>query len=102
MKISVDDKHLFTLSETQKKVIRNDIPDETFEEDMKRRLEYVLKHKYERCFKRLKDEWDEKLKGNGISMIPTDPDAFAELIFLQPNYKNRSQREIESLKNKTD
>ena len=96
MKISVDDQELFSLSETQKKVIKNDIKTEIFESDMKRRLHYILTHKYEHCFRRLKEEWEPKLRANGVKMIPTDPDEFAELVFAQPNYKNRSQREREN------
>ncbi|HUD01293.1 MAG TPA: hypothetical protein VMR37_03135 [Rhabdochlamydiaceae bacterium] len=93
MKISVDGKELFTLSETQKRVIRDEIQDEIFEEDMKRRLQWILMHKYETCFEKLKKEWEPKLIQNGVKMIPTDPDAFAELVFSQKNYKSRSQRE---------
>lgn len=96
MKISVDNVELFTLSDIQKQVIRNDIADDIFEEDMKRRIQYILMHKYERCFARLKEEWDSKLAANGVSMIPTDPDAYAQLVFSQPNYKNRSQRDAEA------
>ena len=96
MKVSVDGKDLYSLNETQKKVICHDIPDEVFEEDMHRRLEYILMHKYERCFERLKKEWDEKLRANNVASVPTDPDAYAELVFAQPNYKNRSAREEEA------
>lgn len=93
MKISVDNKELFTLSDIQKQVIKNDIHDEIFAEDMKRRLQYILMHKYEQCFERLKSEWDQKLIDNGIKIIPTDHDSYAQLVFSQPNYLNRSQRE---------
>ena len=93
MKISVDNQELFTLSETQKKVIKNDILEEIFDDDMKRRLQHILTHKYEECFKRLRNEWEPKLRFAGVEMIPTDPDAFAELVFARPDYKNRSQRE---------
>jgi len=93
MKISVNDEELFSLSEVQKKVIKNDIHEEIFDEDMKRRLQYILMHKYEQCFKRLKSEWEPKLSSKGVPMIPTNPDAFAELVFSQQEYKTRSQRE---------
>ncbi|OGT44271.1 MAG: hypothetical protein A3F13_02575 [Gammaproteobacteria bacterium RIFCSPHIGHO2_12_FULL_40_19] len=93
MKVSVDNKDLFTLSETQKKVIKNDIHEEIFDDDMKRRLQWVLMHKYERCFMRLKQEWEPKLRQAGVAMIPTDPDAFAEMVFTHPSYKSRSTRE---------
>ncbi len=97
MKISIDDQEIFTLTETQKKVIKHDIHEEIFDEEMKRRIQYVIMHKYERCFQRLKTEWEPKLKANGVQMMPTDPDKLAELIFRQPNYKNRSARERESV-----
>lgn len=97
MKISINDKELFTLSDVQKQVIKNDIPDEIFDEDMARRLQYILMHKYENCFRRLKAEWDSKLADNGVRMMPTDPNEYAQLVFSQPNYKNRSQREKEAL-----
>jgi len=96
MKISVNDIELFTLTETQKKVIKNDINADIFEEDMKRRLNHALMHKYEQCFKRLKAKWEPKLAANGVTSIPTDKDALATLIFAQPNYKDRSARELES------
>lgn len=94
MKISVNDEELFTLNETKKKVICNDIPVDVFETDMKRRLAYILAHKYEQCFKRLKEEWVDsgKLASLGIESIPTNPDALAELIFSQPTYKGRAQK----------
>lgn len=98
MKISVNDTELFTLSEIQKKVICNDIPMEILDGDMKRRLHYILTHKYERCFARLKKEWEPKLKANGVESIPLNNDAFAELVFAQPNYKDRSTRELENKK----
>lgn len=93
MKISVDGKNLFELSDIQKQVIKNDIHADQFEADMHRRLEWVLMHKYEECFKRLKAEWDTKLANNGIEMIPTNPDAYAKIVFEQPNYKCRATRD---------
>jgi len=94
MKISVTDQQLFTLSETQKKVIKNDIHADLFDEDMKRRLQYILMHKYEQCFKRLKEQWDEEFRKKGIPSLPTDPDAYAELVFSQPEYKDRKSRDV--------
>ena len=97
MKISVEDKELFTLSETQKNVIRDAIPSGIFEEDMKRRLQWVLMHKYEQCFKRLKKEWDPKLAALGHETIPTDKDAYATLVFAEATYKDRTTRDAEAL-----
>ncbi len=95
MKISVDGQELYELSETQKKVIRNDIHEDEFNADMKRRLHWVLNHKYERCLERLKQEWMPKLKSRSDS-VPTSDDKFAELVFSQPDYKSRKVREDEA------
>lgn len=97
MKISVDDQELYALSETQKRVIQNDIHDDEFDQDMKRRLQWVLNHKYDRCLERMKNEWMPKLK-NRVASVPTDDDAFAQLVMSQPEYKSRKQRDTESQK----
>lgn len=94
MKIQVNGKTVHELNETQKNVIKNDISSEIFQEDMERRVKYIIEHKYEQCFKRLKAEWEPKLKGR-VEAIPLDADKFAELVFSQPDYKNRSTRERE-------
>ena len=93
MRVSVDGKDLFELSDIQKKVIMNDIHENIFDEDMKRRLQYILMHKYEQCFRRLKEEWEPRLAASGAKSIPCDCDEFAKLVFSHPEYKNRSQRE---------
>lgn len=92
MKIKVNDQDLFELSETQCKVICNDIHKDEFDADMKRRLEYILTHKYERCMERLKNEWLPKLKSR-VDSIPVDDQKLAELIFSQPDYQCRKTRE---------
>lgn len=99
MKISVDDQELFTLTETQKQVIKNDIDEDIFDVDMKRRLHYILSHKYERCFESLKKEWDVKLVQNGVQSVPTNPDAYAQLVFAQPNYMDRKQKDADAKAN---
>ena len=96
MKISVNDIKLFELTETQKAVIKNDIHADEFDADMARRLEYILTHKYERCFERLKKEWDTKLPSLGVTSVPTDPEEYAQLVFAQPCYKCRKTRDLEA------
>jgi len=95
MKISVDDVAVFELNDTQKKVIKDYIPSDIFEDDMKRRLEWVLMHLYEESFKILKKRNDPILVANGVESIPTDPDRYAELVFAQPNYQDRKARDAQ-------
>lgn len=94
MKVSVDNQEIYTLSETQKKVIHGDIHEDQFDADMKRRLHWVLNHKYERCLERMKAEWMPKLKQR-VASVPTDDDAFAQLVFSQPDYRSRKNRDQE-------
>jgi|SRR5579885_3145176 len=93
MKISVDDIELFTISDIQKQVLCNDIPDDQFEDNIKESLQWIVTHKYQEGLEALKQEWIPKLKVNGVTSIPLDDDAFAQLVFAQPNYMNRSQRD---------
>ena len=62
---------------------------------LEERIAWILKHKYERCIERLKAEWFPKLEQRGIDEIPLNDEAFAELVFAQADYKNRSQREAD-------
>ena len=101
MKVQIDGQDLFELTEIQKKVLKNDIKSEIFEEDMKRRIFYIINHKYEQCFKRLKAEWEPKLAKAGVESIPVDKDAFAQLVFSQTDYKDRSARDKEAEKTLT-
>ena len=94
MKISVNDTELLTLSQTKLDVLANDIHIDDLEADLKRRLNWVLNHKYEQCHERLVKEWMPKLVAKGVASVPTDKEAFAELVFQQPEYKDRSAREL--------
>jgi hypothetical protein len=100
MKISMNDKELFTLNETQKKVLMDEICCHDLESDIARRIEWVVMHKYNEIFKRLKSEWEPKLKAAGIRSFPADPDEFAELVLKQKGYQNRSLRNKNSSKEK--
>ena len=93
MKIYVEDELILELSEVKKKVLCNDIFKEDLYDDLKRRLTYIIMHKYGQCLKRLKDEWIDKLKERGVKSIPLDDEELAELIFKQKDYKDRSLRD---------
>lgn len=96
MKFQVDGQDIFELPLVRKKVICNDIEADIIDDDLKRRVTYVIEHKYERCLERLKREWLPKLKERGQKSIPMDDDELAELIFSQPDYKDKKTRILES------
>lgn len=94
MKISVDDKELFTISEMQMTVFKSYINADDLEDDLKRRLDYILSHKYEECLNRLKLEWMPKLSSR-VSKIPENTEDLIHLILSQPDYKCRKTLEDE-------
>lgn len=98
MKISVDDVELYSLSDMQMNVLKHKINSDFIDADLKQRLQWVLTHVYEQAFKAMKQEWDSKLVANGVESIPTEPDAYAQLVFSQPNYKDRKTRDAEVVK----
>ncbi len=92
MKITINGNDVFELTETQCKVIQNDIPSEIFDKDMARRTKWVIQHKYDQCFKKLKHEWEPKLKER-VESFPSSDREFAKLVFEQGDYESRSQRD---------
>ena len=95
MKVMVDGKEVLVLSDTQKNVIKNEISEDIFQDDMERRSAWILKHKYERCMARMKQEWMPKLEKNGVKSIPLNNEEFAQLVFQQPDYKSKKQKDDE-------
>lgn len=88
MKISVNDQELFTLNEIQFKVLGDSIGSASLEDDLKRRLQWVLMHKYEESIKRLREQWIPKFKASGVSSVPLDDEEFARMVFEHPEYKS--------------
>lgn len=98
MKLQVDNQDVFELQPWQEAVIKNDIKDEEFIDDMKRRARYIWEHKFEKCYERFEKEWLEKLRTDqSIQNIPTSKEAFVNLVISRSDYKNRSQREVENV-----
>ena len=92
MKFYVDDELVYELTDDMKKVIMNDIEEELFVADMKRRVKYIIEHKYQRCLSRLKDEWMPKLKDMGVTKIPVDDEELSRVFTRHPKFKNKSAR----------
>lgn len=92
--VKVDGQDLFEIDETKKMLLKSsEVKDSCCVDLSKEKLKWILQHKYERCMFRLRQEWETRLSKKGVKEIPVDDDAFAELVFSQPDYKNRSERE---------
>jgi hypothetical protein len=93
MKFSIDDKVVFELSGIQEKVLKDNIFSEEFEKTMGERIKWVIERKYDASFTHLKKEWMHKLYEAGVESVPLNDEKFAKLVFSQPNYKARSERD---------
>lgn len=84
-----DDDNLELATEftaTQTKVIKESLEDDVFNNDIKRRLHWVLDEKLKGSRIRLIAQWLDVMKMRYES-LPSSDDALAELIFSQPDYK---------------
>lgn len=102
MKFFREEKEVYELKEWHKKLIKNDIPEEIFEADMKRRAEYftdrpvswVFEEKIKGCLRRMHAEYDPILKDRAID-IPKDDESFVGVVVSQLDYKDRSRKDAD-------
>jgi len=92
MDVYLDQEKLFTISEADLKLLAHDLEDPVAE--IKRRLEYIISHKCEQCYKRMRDEWLSRFeRTKEVASVPIDRDSFIDLVVNHIEYKNRVQRD---------
>jgi len=96
MNVYVDDELIFSLSDDQKKVLEYGIVSSQLDSDIKRRLKWIiLDQHFGRRYQDLRAEWEPKLIAKGATSLPTDPIAFCQLAWQDPDYKSASQKAAE-------
>lgn len=80
MEFTVDKKEVFTLSDWEKALIKNDIPSEVFESDMTRRVICSMETPIFKCIHYRKKEIIAKLKKAGIAEAPSGKKKFAQFL----------------------
>lgn len=82
MEVKVNGKVVLALEEWKEKVIQHDIPTEIFQEDMERRVRWVVEHHFERCFNKFYNECLRVVvPERNIKEVPLDWKQFSELMF---------------------
>ena len=81
-------KITLTISETDKKILSNDIM------DIDKWIKEALSGKINSCYKRMQREWTEKLLNDDsiTDPIPSNKEDLIKLILSRSDYKNRKQR----------
>ncbi len=94
MKIQCDGKDLYDISDWEMSILKNDINADDLPADIERRLVYIITHKIEQCWGRFEKEWTDKLRADPtVSLIPTDKEAFTNLVISRPDYQDRKAKD---------
>jgi len=92
MEIKIDKKIILKFNETQMKIFQHDISEDVLYEDIERRINYILMTKYTEILKRLRKEWEQKFKDQGMEFIPLNDEKFCELVFASEGYEDKKTR----------
>ncbi len=97
MQITVDGSDLYELLEVDMEILQYMLPSATLNADLKRRLEWVLRHKITRCYVHLRQEWMPILQADPeVTEVPLDDEAFFNMIKVRPDYKDRDAKDAEA------
>ena len=87
-------KITLTISETDQKILSNDLINNSNNDGITKWIEDALKGKINSCYKRMQREWTEKLLNDDsfTDPIPSNKEDLIKLILSRSDYKNRKQR----------
>ena len=91
VEIKRDNNVILNISDTDLKILENDLLN--VYEEIDRRINWVISHKSDECYKRFRSKWETVLISEGAKSIPAQRVDFVDLITSRPDYKNRAQRE---------
>ena len=96
MEIFLNDQSICTLTATQEKVLKYYINSDILNDTLAHIIEKAIYHEYNVSLRLIKEEWAPQLRANGIEEAPLDDELYAQLVFSQPNYKDRKTRDLEA------
>jgi len=93
MKFYIDNKLVYEITDTQKKILLHVFHKELFDDIFEHKIRFILDRELEVASSDLRNEWMNKLRASGVKSIPLDQYELAELIFSQPGYKNKNDKD---------
>ena len=87
-----------TLTETQQKILSNDLYNDTDNAGIDTWLQEAMDGKVNNCWKRFRNEWTQKLMDDPSynDPIPSNQTDFVNLVTARSDYKNRKTRDDEA------
>lgn len=98
MQVKLDNEVILEIDQHMLDLLAYDLSN--VNDEIKRRLHWVITHKADQCYERLEKEWLPKLRSNpNIVSIPKSRIDFVNLVKSQQDYKNREQRDLQERQN---
>jgi hypothetical protein len=93
-----DHTKTITLTETQQKILSNDLYNDTDNAGIDTWLQEAMDGKVNNCWKRFRNEWTQKLMDDSSynDPIPSNQTDFVNLVTARSDYKNRKTRDDEA------
>jgi len=92
MQVKLDDEVLFEIDDLMVNLLAHDLLDPI--QEIKRRLKYIIDHKCDQCYERMRLEWTQKFTNDpNMTSVPTKKADFVNLVLTHPDYKNRVERD---------
>ena len=87
-------KITLTISETDQKILSNDLINNSNNDGITKWIENALNGKISSCYKRMQREWTEKLLNDDsfTDPIPSNKEDLIKLILAQPTYLSRKKK----------
>ena len=84
-----------SLTDTQQTILSNDLYNDTDNAGLDEWIQGAVDGKLNNCWKRMQREWTTKLMDDPsfTDPIPSNQEAFVNLVTARPDYKNRKARD---------
>jgi hypothetical protein len=84
-----------SLTDTQQTILSNDLYNDTDNAGLDEWIQGAVDGKLNNCWKRMRNEWTTKLMDDPsfTDPIPSEQEAFVNLVTARPDYKNRKARD---------
>ena len=91
-------KITLTISETDQKILSNDLKNKADNVGITTWIENALKGKISSCYKRMSREWTEQLMNDSsfTDAIPSNQADFVALVIARSDYQTRTERDAAS------
>ena len=96
MKIYLESEEILDIQQWEINLLGYQLSAANLTNDLKRRLQYIIRHKIDQCFEQLQKDFMPILRDDpSVTSIPVKKDQFVAMILQRPDYKDRDTKEAE-------